>query len=730
MLDKTKIPAFSASVVEDYSLKTNPDSSFDTAFLALQLCISRMLCSNRVKIINELDEIATFPNLYCLTMGRSGIGKDRVSGQFDDLIPFFEEDLKEKEKNYREKRAYELEKEAREESVASAKLKTYIRENMPRSMYALFKSNATPEAVGAVHSVMNEARFGTILWIDTEISGTIARYRTGSPLDWLIDIFKEAYDNGKVNPKITKGEKNVNTVGKIPYVAWLHGAIDIKDGQALFDKFFSLGFARRLFVCMEDGIEPKHENDEELQERLKMAQNEKPFIASVLHDIYKATAVRVDFDNEGSKEIRLSGEALKLYLRFKKQCAIDCYRLASNVPDKIKSELSGRAWRALKMAAIFSVQESYDFLISLKSMEQAIYVTEYFGEQFRRFINLRGEATLPELMIDSLRNSSGMKRTDFYYQHYFPKFKSGQPKIFSENFEIVKDILAETGEIIIEERPNKRTFLYKIIHKPEHESSMNENKIIRLSVGTSIGLTETSFSALEIPFSSLHEVTGGDKAYSAAVFNSDYRSGKNWTGQQDLLILDIDNTCSEPLSIQEAASRFIGLTHMICSTKSHGIEKHGVIANRYRIILPLVAVSKITIEQFKEIVKRVADQYGLLPALDLPASSDVSRMYQPYAGQTFQYNYGLTMNPLAFLYSSDVGEMRRPLQPTQTFKVRGKVVGVDEAIKMAQGKNGTMPCNAFCHDDRTPSAFFCINRDGNFQYTCSVCGISQFKKLK
>lgn len=476
MLDQTKIPSFSNSVVQDYFLKMSPNSSFDNAFMLVQTYISKLLCSNRVRIVCPIDEIDTYPNIYCLNMGRSGTGKDRMRKQMERLIPFYYEDISTKESDYRKACSYDLEKEGEKEGLKNVKLKSYVKEKMPRSLYSTIKSNSTPEGLASLHNAIYEARFGCITWQDSEISDTMARYKSGSPLDDLCVMFKEAYDD-KIEPKIIKGEKTVCANGVLPYIAWLHGAVDVENGQQLFNKFFSLGFARRLIFCMEEDKKYNEEGVDLIKSHLVEADEEKEFITSVLEDIYKRTENDLKFTFGGTKEYTLSDDCLNIYLTYKRECQKKAGEMFIRTSDKIKSEQAGRAWKALKLACVFEAQNSKGFVITEKSMESAIYVCDYFAGHFRQFLRMRSTDTLYENMIDSLRQLGQMKKTDFYSQSYFPKFKSGQSKLFDESIKAVREVLSETKEDIMEYAPDKRTVYYKII-KLEEISEEKETEIL------------------------------------------------------------------------------------------------------------------------------------------------------------------------------------------------------------------------------------------------------------
>ena len=70
--------------------------------------------------------------------------------------------------------------------------------------------------------------------------------------------------------------------------------------------------------------------------------------------------------------------------------------------------------------------------------------------------------------------------------------------------------------------------------------------------------------------------------WSPAIFKDGMRSNENFQST-NLLVLDIDD--GWPLAT--AIETFSDYAHIIATTKSHGIEKKGKVADRYRVVLLL-----------------------------------------------------------------------------------------------------------------------------------------------
>lgn len=70
--------------------------------------------------------------------------------------------------------------------------------------------------------------------------------------------------------------------------------------------------------------------------------------------------------------------------------------------------------------------------------------------------------------------------------------------------------------------------------------------------------------------------------WAPAVFIDSYRKKANFGGT-DLLVFDVDSGCT----LAEAKEYFKDYSHIIATTRSHQVEKNGVVCDRFRVILEL-----------------------------------------------------------------------------------------------------------------------------------------------
>lgn len=88
---------------------------------------------------------------------------------------------------------------------------------------------------------------------------------------------------------------------------------------------------------------------------------------------------------------------------------------------------------------------------------------------------------------------------------------------------------------------------------------------------------------IKIEFTELHKLVKSDyRQYSPFIFKENTKKSENWSNElQQLIILDID----DGLSILEAKEIFKEYQYLICTTKSHLVEKKGLSCDRFRVIL-------------------------------------------------------------------------------------------------------------------------------------------------
>ncbi len=122
---------------------------------------------------------------------------------------------------------------------------------------------------------------------------------------------------------------------------------------------------------------------------------------------------------------------------------------------------------------------------------------------------------------------------------------------------------------------------------------MNQITISMFPYGADATQTRQASSSTMIGIEELAAVIQG-YPWAPGSFRDGLRANKNLESIQ-LLVLDIDEGCS----LSDGVKLFSGYKHVIGTSKSHGIEKNGVVCDRFRVILFLDSVATSDAE-FKE----------------------------------------------------------------------------------------------------------------------------------
>jgi hypothetical protein len=122
--------------------------------------------------------------------------------------------------------------------------------------------------------------------------------------------------------------------------------------------------------------------------------------------------------------------------------------------------------------------------------------------------------------------------------------------------------------------------------------------------------------------------------WSHLIFTEGKRAAAHFI-ETDLLVLDIDGKKGAVnKSLEEIKADFSDYMHIIKPTKSHGIDKDGLICDRCRVILFL----ERTIKSKEDYYETWTEIYNQFPYID-PATKDVARMWYPcIEGEAYSIN--------------------------------------------------------------------------------------------
>ena len=149
-----------------------------------------------------------------------------------------------------------------------------------------------------------------------------------------------------------------------------------------------------------------------------------------------------------------------------------------------------------------------------------------------------------------------------------------------------------------------------------------QNGLVRISYKRGLNEKDAAgFKEYRITFDMLGIVVRTEGQYSATLFKDEYRDAQNAMQGAELIILDYDVGVTLGDAV-EAFSSFIGI---IATTRNHQKEKHGVICDRFRVILPTRKPVMLEVQEFKKMMGDVINHYGTDKACQ-----NISRMYYGY----------------------------------------------------------------------------------------------------
>ena len=158
------------------------------------------------------------------------------------------------------------------------------------------------------------------------------------------------------------------------------------------------------------------------------------------------------------------------------------------------------------------------------------------------------------------------------------------------------------------------------------------------------------FRAVRILFDRVEGMVRFRGNYSATAFRDGYRDGDHALQGQELIILDFD----ERYSIGEAMVDFAEYVGVIATTRNHMKEKHGVVAERFRVILPTDKPIMLEREEFKLMMAEVMRRFFHADG----ACKNIDRMYYGFPESEVFYLEGARLFAWEGFYRAGVARLR------------------------------------------------------------------------
>lgn len=130
--------------------------------------------------------------------------------------------------------------------------------------------------------------------------------------------------------------------------------------------------------------------------------------------------------------------------------------------------------------------------------------------------------------------------------------------------------------------------------------------------------TSQNYNAVTIPFQKIRGLASSHFMYSASTFRDCYRNASNAEQGQTIFVLDIDNG----MTLDEAKKKFGAYKAIIATTRSHQRDKHGIVCDRFRVILQCATPIMLDEDEYGNMMDEAIAYFGADEKC-----RDISRMY-------------------------------------------------------------------------------------------------------
>jgi len=436
----------------------------------------------------------------------------------------------------------------------------------------------TAEGIMETRNHISMVGFGVTNWVVPEIQDALAES------DGIMSQIVKAWERGNTDGKNSKSTK-YPPVNDVPMNVLCYGSpMKSRDDFLSMEKLrnaLSNGLARRSFVVSI----PRDETLNLQKEHFKS--KSKPFID---HDEIKAlNAILKSAMMSYKCPIELEDEVVDLFYEYDMKCKLSVED--PNIPTAVFAEAQSRAWKALRLAALYAFIEGSS-KISEKNFQDSIEYSDFTSgfsmeilrdipveEKVYKFIKTNGPVTEQQI-----RNVVGIKNKNE----------------FADMLMMADSLADENGDAMV--TSDERIVKYSI-------SELTGIDLDAITISTSTQLSD-NWKPLVGKWKDLPSFFKTGTWYSAGTFKGGHRNNDNYENSQDLMIFDID----DGMTLTDAKSFFADFRCIIATTKSHQIEKHpgtGDIWDRFRIILVPDVKIELDVDTYSKFMVNAMDMMGI-----------------------------------------------------------------------------------------------------------------------
>lgn len=652
-LDYSKLPLKLRMFLSNCMVTTFPDVPVESMLLDVLTKVAQVMALNRTKVVSlQFGEVVA--NIYALIFMPSGAGKDKPLKMIDKyFLDDFEEVFNERKEAFIKLKLAKLEEEASTKFPGLKAAKTmYIKEKLPRDLITEY-SQATTEGLADLRGAFSQAGFGGTFLKISEFSDFIssANNARGEFLSYVVEIF----DDGSSAAKVIKSDKTSVSIKGVPSNTMMHSSLSNLVDSEGFVKLMTLvnrGLARRTFMCYPppEKFIKKQESFENLENQFLQEIESKKNLQAIV-DEYKPMWTQLLQGGEFAGEYILTEDAEKLLFYYRKYLDLTTNSISIYKDEGYRAEISGRFWKALKLSAIIAAFEHpLEDKVDKTDMEAAIYITELYGQHFKRFYNIETVSDVEKLMdylID--RKDKWVTKTDISKQRFISQknFANWIDGAIAE----AENLMLVRGFKLEREKFSKNGIQYKVV-----ELEKEDGKTVNLSISSDI--TE-NFMTKKVKWEEVYKAVSWNGNYSASTFREGYRDKAHWIDGNNIIILDID----EGWTIEEAKEFLVKrkLQALIATTKSHQkVKDKKKACDRFRIILPTSTPFRGTAEQYSFMMGEIFKYFLNKPD---KAARDVSRFYFGNPNSEYWYFEGELFNIEMFARETEYKSKSKDKKP-------------------------------------------------------------------
>lgn len=496
--------------------------------------------------------------------------------------------------------------------------------------YEYVFTKPTEASIGQLRNKLLMAGIGAINLQVDEIGANL--FKTKDALPSFLELF-----DGKMKNNLTKNTADSvraeSMYGTTPTNMMLFGVpsalLDQGKNEEEFINMCEMGYARRCFFgYVSDEAYNTYMELLTPEEQLRIAKeadtdNELADISDIFRDLADPLKANV--------KLPFPDNTALLLFHYKNDCKKRAR--AMPLPEYIQRyEMEHRHDKARKLAAAYAFIESAS-QVEVSHLKSAIALTEESGDAFKRIMY----RDTPSIKLAKFLGDAPQEMTKMSLRAQLPYFKGGTKQSRDEMLVEAID-WGYTNNISIKRRFSGGVEFYSGAH-------LKSNNLTKLKI--SFGQEQAyNYTSQEIGWDKLVKLASVDDinwinhTLENGFDNAGHRHNDNCIPGFNMVVIDVDNTSGDYISIQKARSLMKSYRAFYYTTKRHAADHH-----RFRIILPINYTLELDADDFSGFMSNL---YDWLPFATDEATGQRSRKWLTSKGHHI-FNDGALLDALPFI---------------------------------------------------------------------------------